>query len=79
MAAATSKFVLAEVGQGVLELDRLRLLRVGLGRGGELELGQHEVAVRGAGPGPCLGSLSSASTSRRMPVMPVRSVSATIV
>ena len=45
--------VLAEVGQRVLELDRLGLLRVGLGGRGDLELGEHEVAVGGAARAPC--------------------------
>ena len=70
---------LAEVGQGVLELDRLGLLR---GRPWGPADSSSSVSTKlpsGARPGPLLGRPSSGRTSRRTPVMPVRSVSATIV
>ena len=69
-ALATSKFSWLKSARAFCELDRLGLLRVGLGRGGDLELGRGRSCRPAPGPARCSGSRSSASTSSRTPVMP---------
>ena len=48
MAAVTSKPSWLKSARAFWSFDRLGLLGVGLGRGGDLELVEHEVAVGGA-------------------------------
>ena len=70
--------LLAEIGQRLLQLDRLGLLGVGLGAAdSSSSLSTKLPSV--ARPGPLFGRRLSGSTSSRRPVIPVSSVSATIV
>ena len=79
MAFATSNPAWLKSAEGTCKLDRLRLLGIGLGRGGQLELVEHEVAV-GRPARTLVGQAARlCNTSSRRPVIPVKSVSAVIV
>ena len=78
IALATSKFVLAEVGQRVLQASFSTCVG-SVQRGGvDLELVEHEVAVLRR-PGPLLGERLVGQDFQPEAGEPVRSVSATIV